>query len=718
MPKYERKVGSGYSPGEESAGAQLDFFTTRSANDVIAEGSVVPWGLVIAGYCIMLAYATLTFFDWSRPFGRSNFINSRIRLSIFGILVITLGTISGYGAMGWFGVKLSPISNNLVPFLTLGLGLDDMFVILHGLTSPHRISLQALSVPEAMNHAVSVAGPSVILTSLTNIAAFLAASAVRIPALYLFCYQVAMTVSFNLLFLFLIYVPLCALDQRRVLNDQLDVISCGCFSELKKDGAEVSTEETKAPVGCEEEHAGKRNAKLLSDKVGNFGGRILAPNILLRGTLSKAITIVSFLALFVAMLSCSILYAESGLPLQDVALSDSYQYSYVALQEAYFTSYVSFLVTSEKTESFNDEAVQKAMLDQQASLQTAAFVSSNPTIRDSSWFADSEFSLLAFYNGQKGFDNLLQPIPRDDYYSTLAQWAVTAGVSFEADLWCYNGSLNEPVGQRQRISCAADDVSPLDALGTSSSTVKLGTTKQTFIQRDLVKTKDFVEAINSAREKCDALNVDGNHAFVYGYIFEFWEQYLNIWNNFYMIVGLALAAVAGIVLLFLFSIRITVLITVLILSTVIDTFGIMTLLGVKVNAISVGNYAVAVGIAVEFLAHYSHAFLISEKETRDERATEALLEMFSPATNGYLSTVFALLVVCGNKFPFIRTHYFGMLFVTVTLAYLHGMLLLPVLVSLVGPMRQQSGSISADGECIQREQIPPEATPLPSEERF
>ena len=48
-----------------------------------------------------------------------------------------LGAVStgaSFGLAGWFDMLMSPVNVNIVPFLSLGLGIDDMFVMAHTMT--------------------------------------------------------------------------------------------------------------------------------------------------------------------------------------------------------------------------------------------------------------------------------------------------------------------------------------------------------------------------------------------------------------------------------------------------------------------------------------------------------------------------------------------------------------------------------------------------------
>ena len=57
--------------------------------------------------------------------------------------------------------------------------------------------------------------------------------------------------------------------------------------------------------------------------------------------------------------------------------------------------------------------------------------------------------------------------------------------------------------------------------------------------------------------------------------------------------------------------------------------GVMSIAGINANAVSLVNLVMTVGIAVEFCSHIVRWFISSKKETRLERAQDALANMGS-----------------------------------------------------------------------------------------
>lgn len=116
-PMHRRTSGSGYDSGETFDGLHLDLYATRSSDDILRDGNQAPARLIAIGYSLMLLYTVLVMANYSRPFGAHNFVLSRVGLGIAGILVLSLGTASGFGFVSWLKVPLSPTTTNVLPFI-------------------------------------------------------------------------------------------------------------------------------------------------------------------------------------------------------------------------------------------------------------------------------------------------------------------------------------------------------------------------------------------------------------------------------------------------------------------------------------------------------------------------------------------------------------------------------------------------------------------------
>lgn len=122
-------------------------------------------------------------------------VQSNVFLSFVGVFLVTYSSICGLGVTTWLGINFNAATTQIVPFLTLGLGIDDMFLLLHNYDEIRHIARK-----NEMGILLKETGLSVMVTSANNILAFCAGYVLPIPALRSFCSQVRLP-------LFLLIIP-------------------------------------------------------------------------------------------------------------------------------------------------------------------------------------------------------------------------------------------------------------------------------------------------------------------------------------------------------------------------------------------------------------------------------------------------------------------------------------------------------------------------------
>lgn len=149
---------------------------------------------------------------------------------------------------------------------------------------------------------------------------------------------------------------------------------------------------------------------------------------------------------------------------------------------------------------------------------------------------------------------------------------------------------------------------------------------------------DFINSFAAAHRIADDLSErTGTSVFPYSLHYVFFDQYAHIIPMTEQILGLGLAAVLIITALLLGSWRTGTIVTAVVALTVVTVMGAMGVWGIMLNAISLVNLVISLGIAVEFCAHVARAFMSAgsglpidhpagQKE-RDERMWTALTDV-------------------------------------------------------------------------------------------
>lgn len=112
--------------------------------------------------------------------------------------------------------------------------------------------------------------------------------------------------------------------------------------------------------------------------------------------------------------------------------------------------------------------------------------------------------------------------------------------------------------------------------------------------------------------------------------------------------------------------------------------GYMALWDVNLDSISMINLIMCIGFSVDFTAHICYVYMSSKETTADARVRECLYALGLPIMQGCLSTILGVSALIFT-YSYIFLVFFKMIFLVIFFGALHGMFLLPVLLSLFGP---------------------------------
>lgn len=192
-------------------------FTTTTLEDILRSFSDVSVIRVASGYLLMLAYACLTMLRWDCA-------KSQGAVGLAGVLLVTLSVAAGLGLCSLLGISFNAATTQVLPFLALGVGVDDVFLLAHAFSETGQN--KRIPFEDRTGECLKRTGASVALTSISNVTAFFMAALIPIPALRAFSLQAAVVVVFNFAMVLLIFPAILSMDLYRREDRRFDIFCC------------------------------------------------------------------------------------------------------------------------------------------------------------------------------------------------------------------------------------------------------------------------------------------------------------------------------------------------------------------------------------------------------------------------------------------------------------------------------------------------------------
>jgi len=236
-----------------------------------------------------------------------------------------------------------------------------------------------------------------------------------------------------------------------------------------------------------------------------------------------------------------------------------------------------------------------------------------------------------------------------------------------------------------------EDGSGIEALRVKSLYVTLTKPKGDNVIDDAEKQIDAMDETRSMIEGW----TDLPKSFTYSTKFIAIEGFKIIKQELFLNVGLALAAVAVIVFFTVASPVTSILITLNVAACIVEILGFMHAIGIAIDSVSVINIVLAVGLSIDYSAHVGHCFMLKGGDDKNKRALESLADIGAAVLSGALSTFLAVVVLLFSS-SYVFTTLSKQFALTVGLGVVHGLVLLPVLLSLFGPKAFEAAEIPED----------------------
>ncbi|CCE66199.1 hypothetical protein TPHA_0P00410 [Tetrapisispora phaffii CBS 4417] len=598
--------------------------------------------IVIISYLLMFLYATLAL-------GR-NHSSTRMTLGCTGIAIVMASVFCAAGVLSAFGVKLTLIIAEVIPFLILAIGIDNIFLITNEydricITNP------SLDIKQRIVFAVGRISPSILLSYICQVSCFLIASFVTMPAVRNFALYSALAITFNAILQLTSYVAVLSIYENRYSNVLFEYTSENSFL-IKETYFNII----------------KKKRKILGIFISWCSISLaVIPTIQLGLDQTMAVPEQSFLASYFRDVYQ---YLQMGPPVYFVVndlditkrenqrkicgkftTCDSNSMANILEQERtrstiteplanWYDDFMSFL---------NPELEQCCMVKLDSDLEMCP--PDYPTFKCKSCYNPGEWS----YN-MHGF-------PEDQEFMEFFK------------IWMATGSDPCPLGGKAPYS---------HSILFNDSKIISSTFRTS--HRPLHSQRDYIDAyLDSERIASSFEDLD---VFAYSPFYIFFVQYDGIVSLTLKLLGTAIVLIFFTTFILLRSLRTSLVLSVTVLMVIIDIGSLMSWLGITLNAVSLVNLIICVGLAVEFCIHIARAFTVvptNIAEDKDNRVNYAMSTVGGSVFTGITMTKFiGISILAFAKSKIFQVFYFRMWFSLIIVAGLHSLIFLPVVLSMVG----------------------------------
>lgn len=671
-------------------GLRLSFSTEISLEQELNKSTNTDAKIVIISYIIMFFYASLALGSTTLSFQSIlhnpaiSFVQSKFSLGVVGIVIVLMSISASIGLFSAAGIKVTLIIAEVIPFIVLAVGVDNIFLIVHEFERVN-ISHPDDMVEFRISKALGRMGPSILLSASTETIAFSLGALVGMPAVRNFAIYAAGAVFINAILQVTMFVSVLALNQRRVEDNRADCFPC---IQIKSAGIQLGNG---TGSGQRRSYEGQDEGSLQL-----FIRKYYAPTLLNKKV--KVAVVVFFLGIFTAGVSL-IPEVSLGLDQRDAIPDGSYLIPYFNDLYDYFDSGPPvYFVTRELNVTERNHQQQLCsrfttcdqlsltnILEQERKRPNISYIASNAASWVDDYFSwlnpelDSccvEHGSACFADRKPAWNTTMYGMPEgEEFIKYLNKWIVAP----------------------------TDDICPLGGQAAYGEAVVIDTERDTILashfrtsHTPLKSQEDFIAAYASARRIADDLSKDsGMDIFPYSVFYIFFDQYSTIVRLTATLLGSALGLILIISSLLLGSVKTGAVVTVTVVMIVIDIIGTMAVFNISLNAVSLVNLIICVGIGVEFCAHIARAFMFPSRAVmeraknkfrgRDARAWTALVNVGGSVFSGITITkLLGVFVLAFTRSKIFEIYYFRIWLALVIFAATHALIFLPVALSLLG----------------------------------
>ncbi|XP_077127941.1 patched domain-containing protein 3 [Ranitomeya variabilis] len=554
---------------------------------------------------------------------RFDCVRNKFWVAGFGVISSGLAVLSSFGLLLLCGVPFVATVAN-APFLILGVGVDDMFIMI----SSWQQTKVKDKVEERMAETYAEAAVSITITTLTDVLAFYIGILTSFKSVQSFCIYTGTAILFCFLYNVTCFGAFLALNGRREESNR-HWFTCKKVAEKKDDHR--SPAYNMCCVGGGYSHI---TDKETDHPMTSFFRKQYGP------FLTNIWTKIFVLILYGGYLASSIygcFQVQEGIDLRNLATDGSYIRSFYDDEDLYFSEFgPRVMVVVTKKVSYWDSDVQSKIDRCLDSFINNSYVSGGSL---------SESWMSVYIDVAKRMN--LNISDKNNFISNLSI-LFNVVPDFEQDVDLQSGAI---------------------------------TASRFFIQTvnvtSAVDERDMLNQVRDTAKSCEIPVLVYHPAFIY------FDQYAVIIDNTIQNVAVAAATMFVISLLLIPNPLCSLWVTFTIASIIVGVTGFMAYWDVNLDSISMINLVICIGFSVDFSAHITYAYVSNQKSNVNDKMTDALHSLGYPIVQGAVSTILGVVALSAAQCYIFRT-FFKIIFLVISFGLIHGLVFLPVFLTLFG----------------------------------
>ncbi|KAG7201439.1 hypothetical protein KM043_004199 [Ampulex compressa] len=571
----------------------------------------------------------LMFFYVSIILSHGNWVEWRFCLTAGGLMCIGGAFIIAVGVCSLLRISYGPIHTSL-PFMLLGLGVDDIFVMMASWKQVHtKEYIREKPLPERIAHALGHAGSAISITSLTDVVAFIIGASTILPSLQSFCIYAAVGVFVTFLLQITLFVAFFTLDARRINSKRNGMIPC----IVHPDFVPTSIDPTRT-------FSSRLMHNLYSKVVLTTPGKVL---ILLVTVGAAAAGVVGSLQL------------EQWFDPTWFLPEESYLYGYIQTRNHYYSTRGYDASVYIGSIDYPTEFPKIALLAD--GLTNASFIESVL-----SWPSQFREFTLKYYDK----DLTMATLDDGEFENYLSKFLYSRA----------GGKYQRNFHFEDKLQC-----------GQKTPRILIASIDFTFAK--FHNPREWISGMDESKRMTREAGFDG-YSMVWCKHFATWVTDKLIAQEVLRNVVLALICVMGTTTVLIAELQTCFWILLCVLLTLLNVCGFMFFWGLTVDIVSCIGLELAIGLSVDYAAHVAHAFLNASSEggtkgqVRTSRALFAVRHIGAAVAYGAGSTLLALSMMSFST-AYVFRSFFKIFFLVIVFGLWHGLLFLPVVLSAIGP---------------------------------